>query len=404
MIAAARSAAERRDAHPAQARISDTEWQAITTLLERLRRACAPLEALVAGAPLQNWLAAHRAALVEVMRDAEGKVIAAGEDFETLQLLFEELAASSDLGIDFSADDYRAFFDLVVKDTIVRGPQRSHPRLKILGLLEARLLGADVMLLGGLDEGVWPPQAATDAFLNRPMRAELGLTPPERRIGQTAHDFVMAMGNPFVVVSRAKKRDGTPTVPSRFLQRLAALAGEPAWQTCRARGDRLLAFARALDRPPDHRRGAASHAAPTCRVASDVAQRHAHRDLAPRPLRDLCRAHIASPATRRSRMPNAARARPAPSLHEVLAEFTSTRPSGELPENSFENLVLRAEGDIRRLSRQCRFPRLSMAAHRSGPRGIPRMGAGTAQVSSTRSSSRRAGAWRFHFQTAPSSL
>ena len=121
LIAAARSAAERRDAHPAQARISDTEWQAITTLLERLRRACAPLEALVAGAPLQNWLAAHRAALAEVTRDAEGEVTAAGEDFETLQLLFEELAASSDLGIDFSADDYRAFFDLVVKDTIVRG-------------------------------------------------------------------------------------------------------------------------------------------------------------------------------------------------------------------------------------------------------------------------------------------
>ena len=72
--------------------------------------------------------------------------------------------------------------------------EQAHPRLQILGLLEARLIEADVLLLGGLDETVWPPQARTDAFLNRPMRAALGLTPPERKLGQTAHDFVQAMG------------------------------------------------------------------------------------------------------------------------------------------------------------------------------------------------------------------
>ena len=341
LIAAARSAAGRRDAHPAQARISDTEWEAITTLLEHLRRACAPLETLAAGAPLQNWLKAHRAALADVMRAAEGEVTATGEDFETLLLLFEELGASDDLGVDFSADDYRAFFDLVVKDTIVRGPLQSHPRLKILGLLEARLLTADVMLLGGLDEAVWPPQASTDAFLNRPMRAMLGLTPPERRIGQTAHDFVMAMGNPIVVVSRAKKRDGTPTVPSRFLQRLAALAGESAWQTCRARGDRLLAFVRALDRPPTI--AAAARPMPRPPVAlrptrlsvtrietlrRDPYAIYAERILRLAPLQDLGAERGAREA--------------GTSLHEVLAEFTRARPSGDLPANSFANLVLRA--------------------------------------------------------------
>ena len=99
-----------------------------------------------------------------------------------------------------------------------------HPRLKILGLLEARLLDADVVLLGGLDEGVWPPKTQTDAFLNRPMRAEMGLSQPERRIGQTAHDFAMAMGNQRVIISRADKRGRTPTVASRFLQRMQALA------------------------------------------------------------------------------------------------------------------------------------------------------------------------------------
>ena len=87
-------------------------------------------------------------------------------------------------------------------------------------------MDADLMLLGGLDETVWPPQARADAFLNRPMRAALGLTPPERKLGQTAHDFAQAMGRARVILSRAQKRGGAPTVASRFLQRLAALGDE----------------------------------------------------------------------------------------------------------------------------------------------------------------------------------
>jgi ATP-dependent helicase/nuclease subunit B len=121
--------------------------------------------------------------------------------------------------------------------------------VKILGLLEARLLDADRVVLGGLDEGVWPPRAETDAFLNRPMRAAVGLSPPERRIGQTAHDFVQALGCPDVIVTRAQKRNSSPMVPSRLLQRLAAFVGKPAWDDLIARGDRYRALARRLDEP-----------------------------------------------------------------------------------------------------------------------------------------------------------
>jgi ATP-dependent helicase/nuclease subunit B len=124
-----------------------------------------------------------------------------------------------------------------------------HRRLKILGLLEARLLSIDRVVLGGLDEGVWPPRAETDAFLNRPMRARIGLTPPERRIGQTAHDFVQALGVPDAVITRAQKRDGSPMVPSRFLQRLKAFAGDAVWTEMVARGARFRAYARLLETP-----------------------------------------------------------------------------------------------------------------------------------------------------------
>ena len=118
-------------------------------------------------------------------------------------------------------------------------PRGAHPRVQILGLLEARLLDVDRVVLGGLDEGIWPPTAETDAFLNRPMRLELGLSPPERRIGQTAHDFVQALGTPDAILTRARKRDGKPTVPSRFLERLRAFAGDDA-------GRRALGARRAL--------------------------------------------------------------------------------------------------------------------------------------------------------------
>ena len=128
------------------------------------------------------------------------------------------------------------------------------------------------MVLGGLDEGVWPPRARTDAFLNRSMRAKVGLSPPERRIGQSAHDFAQALGVADAVITRARKRDGQPTVPSRFLQRLKAFAGEGAWE--RDDGDAATAsshLARAIDERPPAPPLQASRAAAGPRPASRAA-------------------------------------------------------------------------------------------------------------------------------------
>ena len=229
--------------------IPDAEFAALGTFLRDLLAALQPLRALPREAPLPAWLAAHEAVLAALTRDLEGEVSLAGADYAVLGTLFEDLEDAADPAIVLDCPGYGALFDRLASETPVRGPNRSHPRLKILGLLEARLLSADLMVLGGLDETVWPPAARQDPFLNRPMRAALGLSPPERRLGRTAHDFEMALGQPKVLVTRAKKRGGSPTVPSRFLQRLGAVAPE-ALDAARARGDFYLAYARALDRPP----------------------------------------------------------------------------------------------------------------------------------------------------------
>jgi ATP-dependent helicase/nuclease subunit B len=81
------------------------------------------------------------------------------------------------------------------------------------------------------------------------MRQALGLDLPERRIGLSAHDFAQLLGAEKVFLTHALKRNGAPTVPSRFLQRLAAVAGERAWGEAVARGERYRVLARSLDAP-----------------------------------------------------------------------------------------------------------------------------------------------------------
>ena len=80
------------------------------------------------------------------------------------------------------------------------------------------------------------------------MRRRLGLDSPERFVGLSAHDFAQALGASEVILSRAGKVAGSPTVPSRFVLRIAALAGG-RWKAVAARGDNYLALARALDAP-----------------------------------------------------------------------------------------------------------------------------------------------------------
>lgn len=246
LIAMAQEEAKDCFAHPAKQRISPLEWTGLTDLLIRIGASFKPILALRGEHDLKAWVLAHQSTLGAITNGADGAQD--GKDREALEALFDELSRGATASMRFDAESYGYFFAAVAREVIVRGPKQAHPRLKIFGLLEARLMEADVMLLGGLDETVWPPQARADAFLNRPMRAALGLTPPERKLGQTAHDFAQAMGRRTVILSRAGKRGGAPMVASRFIQRMAALGGA-TFENCRDRGRFYVGLARAIDRP-----------------------------------------------------------------------------------------------------------------------------------------------------------
>ncbi len=124
-----------------------------------------------------------------------------------------------------SAESYSALFAEMTASVIVRPNWNQHPRLAIWGPLEARLQRADLMILGGLNEGVWPAEPATDPWMSRDMRKQFGLPSHDRRIGQSAHDFILGTSAPEVILTRSEKTDGTPTVPSRWWFRIEAVAG-----------------------------------------------------------------------------------------------------------------------------------------------------------------------------------
>ncbi len=118
---------------------------------------------------------------------------------------------------------YAALLDSLLAACVVRSPVGQHPRLAILGTIEARLQQADLVIMGGLNEGTWPEQDMADPFLSRQMRAAIGLPPPEFRTGLSAHDFAAGLAAPQVVFSRAVRVKGAPTVASRWVLRLDAV-------------------------------------------------------------------------------------------------------------------------------------------------------------------------------------
>jgi ATP-dependent helicase/nuclease subunit B len=232
--------------------VSEADLEAAEQLSVRLKQALAPLEALARKSVSLRELAQAHAEALEALATHEG-TIAAYADTGGLQLqrVFETIDDSEAPGtLVLSAADYPDVFHLLCSGRAERQPtQNGNPRVRIFGLLEARLQNADRVVLGGLNEGTWPPDTRSDPWLSRPMRLELGLNLPELRVGLSAHDFAQALGAPEVILTRAAKQGGTPAVRSRFLQRLAAVAGEDRWNDALKRGAAHTNYARALDHP-----------------------------------------------------------------------------------------------------------------------------------------------------------
>lgn len=326
-------------------RLTDEDEAAAHQVLEALAAALQPLlDALSTAEPsLAAVTTAAKTAVAVFGRDETGRERAfAGDDGEALSSLFDDLDGVRDtMPAGGAPADFVAMLEGLLTERVVRRPPGGHPRVKIWGLLEARLLEADHVVLGGLNEQVWPPQTQTDSFINRPMRAELGLSSPERRVGQTAHDFVQAALAPRVTLTRARKAGEAETIASRFWLRLKAVTPQEHWTKACEAGDRLVALARHLDRPAATRPVRRPAPRPPCRLQPlafsvtevetlyrDPYQIHARKILKLDALPDL----VVDPgATDRGSL-----------LHDIVAQFAETFPE-QLPADAHARLVAIAD-------------------------------------------------------------
>lgn len=280
---AERAKLEKERQHDAVRRLWDEDWAGARDLVKRLVAAFEPLASLYhdnSRRPLKAFATAHaetaeRLAAVpeatETVVDASANPLWQGEAGEAANTFFVGLLSDEMPGIEIKSTDYADLYRSLLARENVRERTPVHPRVSIWGPFEARLQQPDVLILGSLNEATWPEPADPGAWLNRPMREELGLPSPEVEIGRSAHDFTSLLGAERVYLTRSQKIKGVPTVPSRWLMRISALLDGLGIPNALESAKPWLGWARARDMIDESRRTRIS--APEPRPAADLRPR-----------------------------------------------------------------------------------------------------------------------------------
>lgn len=219
-------------------------------LLETLESLTTPLLSAAAARQtrtLPDWVQDH----LRLAEALAGAALWRGEDGEAAALFLAGLLEQGRNMPETAFQDYRSILQHLLRGVTIRPAYGTHPRLQILGQLEARLVDADLVILGGLNEAVWPPEPGHDPWMSRPMRGDFGLPAAARAIGLSAHDFVQGFCHADVLLTAAERRSGTPAAPARWLQRLETVLQAAGAEDRLQPAVALLTLARALD-TPDH--------------------------------------------------------------------------------------------------------------------------------------------------------
>jgi len=195
---------------------AERAWQSV-------RQAVAPLDGALG--PTMS-LAQFAAKLRELASALAGDAAWRGPAGRLAAEMLADIEQSIDaVGISIGPDDAVPLLRGLMDAMPVRRPYGGHPRISIWGLIEARLQKSDLMILGGMNEGIWPSLPSPDPWLAPQIRRQLGLPGLEYRSGLAAHDFMSALGAPRVLLTRARRDSRSPTVASRLWLRLQAMTG-----------------------------------------------------------------------------------------------------------------------------------------------------------------------------------
>lgn len=229
--------------------------EAAVLIATRINQAFGPLIQIAertTDVSIKDAIVATIRTLEALTKNENGKhsILYDGEAGTMLRSVLTKFLAS-ETNFSFEPSQWPEIFRAATSGMLIKPKVGGHPRIAILGALEARLQTVDFMVLGGLNEGVWPQQTSNDAFLTRGMKARMKMQPPERRIGLAAHDFQMAMGQKRLLLTRSARLENAPAVASRWLQRLETLAGGKKTEELQRAGYRYAQIARARDHIED---------------------------------------------------------------------------------------------------------------------------------------------------------
>lgn len=224
-------------------------------LLQTLKNAYAPLAGHYQtqdNVPYADWFNAHIQVAETIARSdtLSGAVrLWHGDEGEALSGFLGDLSSHIHITGFGSFYDWCSLFEMLLAQNTLHPKYGAHPRLAILGTFEARLISADLLIMGSLNEKTWPADPAADPWMSRPMRKAFGLPPPEQSIGFSAHDFSLGLAAPSVLLTRSERIDGTPQVQARWLARMDAVLKAHALTI--SRDCETEHYAKTLDTPQD---------------------------------------------------------------------------------------------------------------------------------------------------------
>jgi ATP-dependent helicase/nuclease subunit B len=333
---------------------------------------------LPAFAPLEDLGLSHRISLADLanMLGEVAENLAAtpenpiamwqGQDGMRVARFLEQLAGHGK-EVFLSAAECPAVLTVLLSGEVIYPDRVGHPRLAILGLVEARMQHADLIILGGMNEGTAPPRTPPDPWMSNAMRESFGLPPANWRVGLSAHDAFMVMSAKDVLITRAMRVDGAPTEISRWLRRIEAVVG-----VARLTWPQETRY-RQLARLTKEVKGNVTPVAPP---APRLQVKSRPRDYSATGLDTLLRDPYAIYAQKVLRLyaldgleesPSAADRGTA--VHAALRDLIKDYPSGRLPETALDKLIAYGESAFADFStdpwvRAFWWPRFETLAHR----------------------------------------
>lgn len=129
-------------------------------------------------------------------------------------------------GIVLDVHDARAFVADAIGAVSIRPNIPEDCHVCVLGTIESRMQTADVVILTGLNEGMFPSTGYENAWLPRAIANEIGLPSPNRKVSLMALDFMNLSCGGEVYWLRSKQSGGNLTTESRFLSRVRVTVGD----------------------------------------------------------------------------------------------------------------------------------------------------------------------------------